>query len=139
MFPFVLADSSTTIISAVSSLVSTMVVVTLAVQATLLKRKTAQEYDRRKYIDTAIDQRLAAIARTQAVVATSVATVSHKIDTNTDLTNDVHKEVISANGITGTELLERQEGRRIMEIDAADRTKSEQGYVDRLDAGGRDL
>jgi hypothetical protein len=51
----------------------------------------------------------------------------------------VAAEVSTTNGITQGELAERAEGRRIEEIPAEERTTSEQEYVDKLHAGGRDL
>lgn len=65
--------------------------------------------------------------------------IEGKVTANTTLTESIHTEVASVNGLTGTELLERTEGRRIMEIPEKDRTPAEQGYVDRLIEGGRDL
>lgn len=52
---------------------------------------------------------------------------------------DVHHEVKAGNGITMAALADRQEGRRVQaDIPEAERTDSEQGYVDNLEAGGRD-
>lgn len=53
---------------------------------------------------------------------------------------DVHTEVQTANGITLAALADRAEGRRItVDIPHDQRTTSEQGYVDNLDQGGRNL
>ena len=53
-------------------------------------------------------------------------------------TQRVHAEVRTTNGITAGLLAERQEGRRIeADVPHAERTTSEQGYVDRLEEGGR--
>lgn len=50
----------------------------------------------------------------------------------------VREEVQTANGIPMGEMADRAEGRRIAELEPETRTPSEQSYVDRLDAGGRD-
>ncbi len=50
----------------------------------------------------------------------------------------VHDEVATTNGIPVGEMLERQEGRRIQGLPVDDRTPSEQEYVTKLVAGGRD-
>lgn len=49
--------------------------------------------------------------------------------------DDVHAEVRTANGIAVGLLAERAEGRRIeADVPTADRTVSEQGYVERLNS-----
>lgn len=55
-------------------------------------------------------------------------------------TDQVHAEVKTSNGITMAALADRTEGRRIQsEVPKDDRTASEQGYVDTLHEGGRDM
>jgi len=52
----------------------------------------------------------------------------------------VYRQLRTGNGIPVGELAERQEGRRILrDIPKVDRSSSEQGYVDNLRAGGRNL
>ena len=75
-----------------------------------------------------------------AAVVTAVAQLLQRktVNRTADTVDQVHDAVSTANGIPAGELLERAEGRRIEEIPYIDRTVSEQGYVDRLNEGGRD-
>lgn len=125
------------LVGAIGSLISAITVLFLAVSARLAKRKADRDAIKAELDRYRIEAAVAATGRTAALTAATVGTVAGKLDTNTKLTEAIHDEVHSANGITGTELLERQEGRRIEEISKADRTPNEQGYVDRLEAGGR--
>ena len=66
-----------------------------------------------------------------AALVTSLATLVATLRT--------HREVKTANGLSIGKLTERAEGRRILaDVLPADRTKSEQGYVEQLDVDGRD-
>lgn len=55
--------------------------------------------------------------------------------------SDANAQLATSNGISPGLMLERQEGRRVMAAkpDPASRTTSEQGYVDLVDTGGRNI
>lgn len=80
-----------------------------------------------------------AAARDAADAKTHAADVKALVVDNNLMTAGIADEVASTNGIKVVELLERAEGRRIEDIPFADRTASEQQYVDKLVAGGRDM
>lgn len=127
------------ILSAISSLIGTVTVAGLAIGSWRNSRRRERAEARAIASRQRLERKTDAVARTAATTAATVATVGAKVDVNTELTESIHSEVVSANGITGTELLERAEGRRINEIPEEDRTPSEQGYSDRLAEQGRNM
>lgn len=72
------------------------------------------------------------MAQGQWDAAVAVAQVDTKV-------GDVAAEVATTNGIPQGQLAERAEGRRIEQIPVEKRTTSEQEYVTKLHAGGRNL
>jgi len=73
-----------------------------------------------------------ALATLLSVTLNTVITLRGQRDTTRRL-DDVHDEVRTINGQSLGDLADADEGRRIEEdIPHADRTTSEQGYVDRL-------
>lgn len=127
------------LISALSSLIGTLTVAFLAISSRLAERRRVVDAQRAEQDRLKLDRKVTAVAATGAAVAANVANVVGKIDTNTKVTESIHREVQTSNGITSAELLERQEGRRIEDIPEHDRTASEQEYVDKLVAGGRNM
>ena len=75
---------------------------------------------------------LAGLAAVIGAIGTTVAQIR-----TSGRVKEIHAEVATSNGIPMGEMAERQEGRRIAELPVATRTASEQEYVAKLDAGGR--
>lgn len=84
--------------------------------------------------------KLGAVDEKVVVLDNKIAHVDDHLGTVHEAVGTVVNEVAAANGISMVKLLERAEGRRIAdEVPPSERTTSEQGYVDRLEEGGRNM
>jgi len=127
----VIGDTATGI-SAFSSLLGAGTILYVAVSNKITANRA--EGDRLR-----LELAQAAAARTAAATIVTLKDVHQDLQANTQITQDVQLEVATTNGIKLGKMAERVEGRRIEEIPEDKRTPSEQEYVEKLIAGGRNL